>query len=440
MVLVLRGLAGLILYALLATAPALVALLAGPAPADALAAASSGLAWVGLAIFALEFLLVTRIHMVTGPYGQDALLQFHREIALVGAACVAAHLVLVGWRGVPPRAFVDPFAMGTVAFGAGSLALWALGALLATSLARRLLRLSYEAWLLLHRWLGLALVVAAGLHAHALMASPTPLLKALVLGYGALVLLSLGWVRVWKPWSQARRPWVLLDNRAERGRARTLVLRPLGHAGLAFAPGQFCWLRTAGPWAREAHPVSMSCSAERAADAPLEFTIKALGDWSGTRVPGLAPGARLWLDGPYGVFTPERHEGPGFVFIGGGVGVTPLASMVQTLLDRDDARPLLLVHAANAWEGLCLRERFEERARQHPNLRWVPVLESPPADWGGERGYVTAALLRRYLPPRHTSLQYFVCGPAPMMDAMERVLAELGVPADRVHTERYDMV
>jgi ferredoxin-NADP reductase len=73
-------------------------------------------------------------------------------------------------------------------------------------------------------------------------------------------------------------------------------------------------------------------------------------------------------------------------------------------------------------------------------LRWVPVLESPPAKWGGERGYVTAALLRRYLPPRHTSLQYFVCGPAPMMDAMERVLAELGVPADRVHTERYDMV
>ncbi|MFM2446759.1 MAG: hypothetical protein RI936_1206, partial [Pseudomonadota bacterium] len=158
MVLVLRGLAGLILYALLAMAPALVALLAGPAPADALAAASSGLAWVGLAIFALEFLLVTRIHMVTGPYGQDALLQFHREIALVGAACVAAHLVLVGWRGVPPRAFVDPFAMGSVAFGAGSLALWALGALLATSLARRPLRLSYETWLLLHRWLGLALV------------------------------------------------------------------------------------------------------------------------------------------------------------------------------------------------------------------------------------------------------------------------------------------
>ena len=54
MVLVLRGLAGLILYALLASAPALVALLTGPARADALAAVGAGLAWVGLAIFALK--------------------------------------------------------------------------------------------------------------------------------------------------------------------------------------------------------------------------------------------------------------------------------------------------------------------------------------------------------------------------------------------------
>lgn len=440
MVLVLRGLAGLILYALLASAPALVALLTGPARADALAAVGAGLAWVGLAIFALEFVLITRIHRVAGPYGQDALLQFHREIALVGAAGVLAHLVILALRGAPLRVFVDPLATGGAALGAGSLAAWALAALLLTSLARRALRLSYEAWLLLHRWLALALVLAAGFHAHALMASPTPLLKALLLVYGAVVLLALAWVRAWKPWTQARRPWVLTENRPERGRARTLVLQPVAHHGFDFAPGQFCWLRTDGPWAREAHPVSMSCSAERAPDAPLEFTIKALGDWSGTAVPALATGARLWLDGPYGVFTPERHEGPGFVFIGGGVGVTPLASMVRTLLDRDDARPLLLVHAANAWEGLCLRERFEALARQHANFRWVPVLESPPADWGGERGYVTAEILRRHLPPRHGRLQYFVCGPAPMMDALERVLAELGVPPDRVHTERYDMV
>lgn len=198
MVLVLRGLAGLILYALLATAPALVALLAGPARADALAAVGAGLAWVGLAIFALEFVLITRIHRVAGPYGQDALLQFHREIALVGAAGVLAHLLIVASRGVPLRAFVDPLATGGTALGAGSLAAWALTALLLTSLARRALRLSYETWLLLHRWLALALVLAAGFHAHALMASSTPLLKSLLLVYGAVVLLALAWVRVWK--------------------------------------------------------------------------------------------------------------------------------------------------------------------------------------------------------------------------------------------------
>ena len=49
-------------------------------------------------------------------------------------------------------------------------------------------------------------------------------------------------------------------------------------------------------------------------------------------------------------------------------------------------------------------------------------------------------VLRRHLPHDHRRFQYFVCGPPPLMDAMERTLPSLGIPAERIHAERFDMV
>jgi ferredoxin-NADP reductase len=75
------------------------------------------------------------------------------------------------------------------------------------------------------------------------------------------------------------------------------------------------------------------------------------------------------------------------------------------------------------------------------NLRVVRVLARPSDAWTGERGFVTAEMLMRYLPdPLYRHFQYFVCGPNPLMDAMEQALPSIGIPADRIHTERFDMV
>ena len=65
---------------------------------------------------------------------------------------------------------------------------------------------------------------------------------------------------------------------------------------------------------------------------------------------------------------------------------------------------------------------------------------APPAEWTGETGFVRAELLARHLPAGYRRFQFFICGPAPMMDATERALSELGVPEARIHTERFDMV
>lgn len=70
----------------------------------------------------------------------------------------------------------------------------------------------------------------------------------------------------------------------------------------------------------------------------------------------------------------------------------------------------------------------------------IYVASDPPADWAGERGFVDVDVLRRHLPAEYQVLQFFICGPSVMQEAMEDALEDLGVPSDRVHTERFNFV
>jgi predicted ferric reductase len=115
--------------------------------------------------------------------------------------------------------------------------------------------------------------------------------------------------------------------------------------------------------------------------------------------------------------------------------------MLRTLADRADRRPLLLIYANNRWEDVTFRQEIEA-LQQQLNLRVVHVLLDPPEGWQGERGFVTQDLLARHLPAERKCNVYeiFVCGPKPMMDAVEKALTELGVPLGDFHSERFDLV
>jgi len=193
------------------------------------------------------------------------------------------------------------------------------------------------------------------------------------------------------------------------------------------------------PLTGQQHPMTISSSAEPGPDRRLEFSIKALGDWSRDVVPTLQPGSRLWIDGPHGAFTPDREPGQGLVLIAGGVGITPMRSILLTMRDREDRRPVLAIVGARSPERVIFGDEMAALAGEI-DLETVYVFEEPPPDWTGERGFINADVLRRHLPRHAERYQYFVCGPAPMMDAVEAALIEVGVPPACVHTERFDMV
>jgi predicted ferric reductase len=167
------------------------------------------------------------------------------------------------------------------------------------------------------------------------------------------------------------------------------------------------------------------------------MSIRNLGDFT-SAIPEVPVGQRVYLDGPYGAFT-IGNPADMHVLIAGGIGVTPMMSMIRTLADGGDKRPVILLYANKDWESITFREDLET-LKARLNLTTVYVLQNPMAEWIGEQGYITAEMFKRHLPPPYETHEYFICGPDVMMDAIENALKELGVPLSKYHSERYSFV
>jgi predicted ferric reductase len=444
--LILNGAGQLGLYLILILAPLLLGSIFRPAAVSTsfLVNLSSGLGYVGFAVMALELALVSRVQTATAAFGLDVLQQFHKEIGLVACGLVLAHPILLVVAGYPARIlWVDPSVPWSVALG--TLAILLLAVLIATSIWRKRFRLSYEVWQLGHGLLTIAVILVAGIHivsvGRFVEAAP---LDALWICYLVLLLGLFAYYRIVLPLRLMKRPWRVVENRVEAGDSRTLRLIPDGHRGWSdgFEAGQFAWIHLGrSPFSYDQHPISMSSNGDLAAEnGEVGFTIKNLGDWSGSVVPAVRPGDRVWIDGPYGVFTLDREQGPGYAFLAGGVGVTPLRSMLATMAEREDVRPVVLFFAASSADDLTFRGDLEG-LQERMNLKIVYVVSEPPPGWDGEQGRITEEVLRRHLPPKqYRRWQYFICGPSPLMDALEDLLPRMGVPEERIHTERFDMV
>jgi predicted ferric reductase len=393
---------------------------------------SVALGFVGLAMLGLEFVTVARIQPLASPFGQDALLQFHRQIGYVGLGFILVHFAISAkWDEVTPAKAINAPAL--VWFG--MVALLALVLLVVTSVWRRRLRLSYEAWHLTHTVLAVIMVAGALLHVLFVGEYISSLWKqALWTLMSAAFVALVVWVRLIKP--RRARPWRLARVTPERGDTTVLAMTPPDGTAFRFEPGQFGWFSIGrSPFTLTQHPFSFASSAE--ADE-VELAVKALGDFTST-VGALEPGTIVYVDGPHGAFSIDRDEGPGFCLVAGGVGIAGLISMLRTMADRRDVRPALLFYANGDWDGVAFRDDIE-RLKHRLDLTVVHVLERPPEGWTGEQGWVTAEVLSRHLPPLYRRFQFFICGPDPMMDAVEAALVQLGVPPERVHTERFDMV
>jgi predicted ferric reductase len=417
----------------------LALLLVGPVPPgrEFLRELSVSLAFAGTAILVLQFALTARFRRIKAPYGIDLVYHFHREISFVALSLLVSHPVMLFI--VNPRllALLNPLtAPWRATFGL--IALVTLLAIVLTSVLRKRFRIKYEAWRHLHGILALVAVGLAIAHIEGVgYYVNTPWKRVLWIAYPALWAGLLLYMSVLRPWWLARRPWVVREVRPERGATWTMVLEAQGHSGMSFSPGQFAWLTVdESPFMRREHPFSFSSSATER--GRVAFTIKEAGDFT-SRIKDVQPGTRVFLDGAYGHFSIDRHKAPAYVFVAGGIGITPLLGTLRTMAERGDQRPVLLIDVNRDWEEITFREELaalEERL----HLTVVHVLTRPSPEWTAPSGRFNAAMLLDLLPDDFRERDYFICGPGSLMDMAEKTLYDAGIHFRQVHSERFDLV
>jgi ferredoxin-NADP reductase len=189
-------------------------------------------------------------------------------------------------------------------------------------------------------------------------------------------------------------------------------------------PGQFFRWRFLTPdhWSN-AHPFSLSAPPT---DTTLRLTVKALGD--GTKnLQNLAVGTWVVAEGPYGAITSARRTRRDVLLIAGGVGITPMRALFETMPLWPGADILLLYRARSADELLFRKELDEIAARR--GARVIYLL-------GKDRNVLSAAALRRTI-PNIARRDVYMCGPPGLTTAVRRALLTAGLPATHLHEERF---
>jgi ferredoxin-NADP reductase/DMSO/TMAO reductase YedYZ heme-binding membrane subunit len=188
--------------------------------------------------------------------------------------------------------------------------------------------------------------------------------------------------------------------------------------------GQFFRWRFLAPglWAT-AHPFSLS--APPIGDR-MRLTVKELGDGSG-RVQRLAVGTRVLAEGPYGALTAARRTRRDVLLVAGGVGITPMRALFETL-PLTEGQDLVLLYRADHRDQVVFRAELDALAAER-HARVVYLL-------GDDPDLLSPRSLSR-LVPGLADRDIYLCGPPGMTAYLRGSLATAGVPERHVHEERF---
>lgn len=192
--------------------------------------------------------------------------------------------------------------------------------------------------------------------------------------------------------------------------------------------GQFFRWRFMAPGMRfSSHPYSLS-----AAPRPdmLRITVKAIGDHT-ERLRELTPSTKVWAEGPYGALTAQRRSRGKVLLVAGGVGITPMRALFETLPGA--AGDITLLYRANSTQDLALWDELAAIADER-GARLMYAVNSPD----GERPDISAERLQQKLPDIDEH-DVFMCGPPGFAQGVYEALRDAGVPARRIHHESFEM-
>lgn len=395
-----------------------------------------------------QVLLMARVPLLERAFGQDRLARLHRLTGLSSFSLLMAHIALITLGYAGGSLLQAPATLWNLTWDYPGMLLAVAGAgcltmVVATSVRAARRRLRYESWHLLHlyAYLGVGLALPHQLWTGEQFLAST---ARTVFWWTAWGLVA-GSVLVWRlglpAWRSLRHRLVVTSVVPEADGVVSVYLTGRRMDRLRVEAGQFLNWRFVGtpgaprPGRSRAHPYSLSAAPD---GRSLRITVQARGDGSAD-VARLEPGARAWIEGPYGRLTPRARTRDRVVLIGAGVGIAPLRALAEGLDYRPGEAVVLHRHTA---APLFAREWGALSAERGLRVLDLPGRRRAPDSWLGSGTPSDPAaddltVLLSWVPELLDS-DVYVCGPLGWMALVRRTLEAAGLANSQLHFETFD--
>lgn len=168
----------------------------------------------------------------------------------------------------------------------------------------------------------------------------------------------------------------------------------------------------------------------------LDFTTRLTGSQYKTTLDGLPLGTEVEIEGPFGSFR-LREGTERIAFLTGGIGITPVRSILRSLADEGRDLEVALLYGNKDQDSIAFRLELEGFERQLPRLKVAHVLTDPQPGWEGHRGYIREEILQAELGDAR-DWAFYLSGPPAMVTALKQVLSDRGVERRRITMENFE--
>lgn len=376
---------------------------------------------LGMALMANVIILSSRLPLVEKYLvSLDRAYKYHHLIGGVAFILLLAHPIFLSLSYISSSLYLAAvFLLPTLSridILTGEISLFLMMGLLVITFFRFL---KYPLWKLTHKFLNLAFFFAV---IHLLLVTSDISNNLILKTYYLILIAVVGFALIYKNLMIKKYSYKLVKENKLNSEMTELLLEPVENK-LRYSSGQFVFLEIKDSlFSPEAHPFSIASSSK---DNFLRLVVKNLGDYT-SQINLLKEGVTVNLEGPYGRFSPEFYKAKEFIWIAGGIGITPFIGMAEDLKADQKAD---LYFSFSKKEEEIFSDYFKGATEKNSGFKYYPHLTE-------EKGRLTAGQVNEKSGSLSNKI-IFVCGPKPMMLSLRKQFIDLGVSSGKIVNEDF---
>ncbi len=419
----------IVFYIVLALLPAFIALfILGDFSGGIVETVGQTLGLVALGILSMQVILGSRFHIADKGFGLDKVMSFHRKMGIAALVMLILHPVLLAISH-SEFALLYSFSMGAL-INIGKITLLLLIIVIFVALYFSKFGIDYNKWRLMHK--SAIFVVVLGF-VHSLIARDDGIFEGknvlwfimFMIPISVYLYRNLLWPFI------ARKKYTIEEIKQETHDTFSLYLKPIAKDIGKHKPGQFMFIKLCLERCEE-HPFTIPCVSDDSGN--ICATVKKSGNFT-NKIDNAKEGDTVLVDGPYGRFSFIYDNPENFVFIAGGVGITPILAMLRYLRETKDDRQIVLLYANKSEKDIIFRKELETMP---DNFKIVHCL-SRQEEWDGCKGHVDFDNITINAGEIIDSADFYICGPPPMMAAVIQDLKSGGISKEKIHFEKFSI-